>query len=229
MGGKFKSRLKKIKFHRLYTWQLILILIPLLFLTATFLRFDHIKMTELRKDVETADKDGDSEKLTTALETLSDFVRNNVVINIVEQNGNYKITFGTGPFYLEDSYQRSANSAIESSMANLSNDTNPYGNIFESANNICQPQAIEWGWSWNSPEYLNCMTTEINKYPASENLSDQITANLPSTELYRREFSSRIWAPTFSGFLILLCLILIVVIIIRFLIWVIIRISLLFI
>ena len=39
MGGKFKLKLKKIKVH---TWQLILILIPLLFLAATLLRLDHI-------------------------------------------------------------------------------------------------------------------------------------------------------------------------------------------
>ncbi|MBR3368766.1 hypothetical protein IKG45_03190 [Candidatus Saccharibacteria bacterium] len=228
MGGKFKSHLKKIKFRRLHTWQLILILIPLLFLTATLMRFDHIKMTELRKKVDEADKLGNIEEISASLEELSAFVRNNIVINIVEENGSLKVSFGTGPFYLKESYNRAANQAIEEAQANLTGDSNPYGNIFAEAMNICKPQAIANGWTWSDQSYIDCMTGEINKYPSSENLFSKITADVPSTELYRREFSSRIWAPTFSGFMILICLILIVVIFIRFIIWIIIRLSLLF-
>ena len=41
--GRFKFKIK--------TWQLILVLVPLLFLDATLLRLDHIKMTELRDAV----------------------------------------------------------------------------------------------------------------------------------------------------------------------------------
>ncbi len=228
MGGKFKSRLKKFKFRRLHTWQLILILIPLLFLTATFMRLDHIKMTELRKNVEEADKIGNPEEISASLEALSNFVRSNIVINIIEENGSLKVSFGTGPFYLAESYRRAESLAIENATKNLADDSNPYGNVYAEAMNVCKPRAIENSWAWNDQEYLDCMTGEINKYPSSENLSDKITADIPSTELYRREYSSRIWAPTLSGFTILLCLILTVVIFIRFLIWIVIRLSLLF-
>lgn len=228
MGGKFKLRLTKFKPKNLHTWQMVLILIPLLFLAATFLRFDHIRMTELRTDVIEADKQGNTEEIERALEELSDFVRNNIVINIVEENGQQKITFGTGPFYLEESYRRAANIAIENAEKNLSTDENPNGNIYAAAMNICKPQAIANGWAWNDQRYLDCMTGEINKYPASEDLSTKITADIPSTELYRKEFSSRIWAPTFSGFTLLLCFILGVVIFIRLFIWILIRLSLLF-
>ena len=226
MGGKFKLYLKKIKLH---TWQLILILIPLLFLAATFLRLDHIKMTELRTVVLDADAAGDEEKLSNSLSELANFTRKNIVINIIDNNGDQKITFGTGPFYLEQSYLRAADRAISETEAQIADSTNPNGNIFAAAMNICKPQAIANGWAWNSQPYLDCMTSEINKYPASENLTDQLSANIPSTELYRKEFSSPIWAPSLSGFTILLCLILIVVIFIRFIIWAVIRLSLLFI
>ena len=228
MGGKFKSRLKKIKLRPLHTWQLVLILIPFLFLSATFLRLDHIKMTELRKNVIEADKLGDPEEISASLEELSEFVRNNIIINIVEENGTLKATFGTGPFYLEESYRRAESQAIENAENNLSSDSNPYGNIFAEAMNVCKPLAIENNWAWSDQGYLDCMTGEIEKYPSSENLSDKITADIPSTELYRREFSSRIWAPTLSGFTLLICLALTVVIFIRLLFWIIIRLSLLF-
>lgn len=225
MGGKFKFSLKKIKIH---TWQLFLILIPLLFLTATFLRLDHVKMTELRSAVLDADASGDEDKLTGSLSELAEFTRKNIIVNITEENGLQKLTFGTGPFYLEQTYRRDAEKAIAEAEAKSSDDTNPYGNIFASAMNICKPQAISAGWAWNSEPYLNCMTSEINKYPASEDLTSQLIADIPSTELYRKEFSSPIWTFSISGLLILLCLILIAVIFIRLFIWLIIRLSLLF-
>jgi len=40
---RFLTFLKQIK-----TWQLFLSLLPLLFLSATFLRFDHLKMIDLK-------------------------------------------------------------------------------------------------------------------------------------------------------------------------------------
>lgn len=225
MGGKFKFRLKKLKIQ---TWQLALILIPLLFLAATFLRLDHIKMTELRSAVLTADESGDEAEISSSLSELAAFTRKNIVINIVDDNGEQKIVFGTGPFYLEHSYLRAAEKALDEAEKQLTDDTNPNGNIFAAAMNVCKPQAIANGWAWNSPGYLDCMTGEINKYPSSENLTDQISAKIPSTELYRKEFSSPLLAFSLSGITILLCLILIVVIFIRFIIWIILRLSLLF-
>ena len=53
----------RIKFHKIKTWQLLLILVPLLFLDATLLRMDHIKMTELRSAVLTADEAEDDEEI----------------------------------------------------------------------------------------------------------------------------------------------------------------------
>ena len=43
---RFLTFLKQIK-----TWQLFLSLLPLLFLSATFLRFDHLKMMDLKTKV----------------------------------------------------------------------------------------------------------------------------------------------------------------------------------
>ena len=219
--GRFKFKLK--------TWQLLLLLVPLLFVDATLLRLYHIRMTELMTAVIKADEEGDEEKITQSLEELKKFVFSNVVINIVEENGVYRVAFGTGPFNLEYQYKRAANAALEEAEKNMTSDANPNGNIYAAASAICQPLAIANGWSWDNPNYVDCMVTEINKYPATNEIQDKIMANIPDTGLYRKNYASPIWAPTLTGFMLLLTLIVIVVIFIRVIIWVILRLSLLFI
>lgn len=226
--NKIKRKLRKSRFRGIKTWHLCLILIPLIFLAATLLRIDHQKMTELRAAVLSADEEENDEKLSAALENLKNFTFNNTVVNVIEDNGEQKLTFGTGPFYLEHKYRRDAELALKEAEQKVIDDSNPNGNIYARASSICQPLAIQNGWYWNTPEFISCMTSEIEKYDASDNLIDQITADLPSTELYRKEYVSPIWAPSLSGIIILIILILIVVIFIRFLIWLILRLSLLF-
>ena len=229
MGGRLKELVKKRGKLKVKTWVLILILVVLLPIDATLLRMDHVKMTELRDAVLSADVEEDDEKLAKALTELKEFVFSNIVINIVEENGVQRITFGTGPFYLEHQYLRAAKEALDEAERTLSSDVNPNGNIYGMAGEVCQPQAIENGWSWSSPDYINCMLAEIQKYPAANEIQDTIIANLPSTELYRRNYASPLWAPSLAGFMLLLTLIIIVVIFIRGLIWIILRLSLLFI
>ena len=151
-----------------------------------------------------------------------------MVINIVDDNGNQRITFGTGPFYLEHQYNRAAKIALEEAEKELSGDANPNGNIYALASEQCRALAIQNGWSWDNPNYINCMVTEIQKYPAAAEIEDIIKANLPSTELYRKNYASPVWAPTLTGFMVLLTIIIIVVIFIRFMVWVVLRLSLLF-
>ena len=218
----------RIKFHRIKTWQLLVILVPLFFIDATLLRVDHVRMTELRDAVLAADAAENDEEIAQALDALKSFVFSNIVVNVVDNNGRQEISFGTGPFYLEHQYIRAANKALAEAEATISSDSNPNGNIYQMASEVCQPQAIANGWSWNDANYINCMVGEIQKYPAADELNGTIAASLPSTELYRKNYASPIWAPTFTGWMILFTLIIIVVIFIRGIIWVILRLSLLF-
>lgn len=230
MGGisvkKVKEWLKKVR--PLKTWQLLLILVPILFITATMFRFDHIKMATLKDAVLAADLEENDEKINIALIALKKFTFSHIVINVVDDNGNQKLIFGTGPFYLEKQYIRAATVALEKAKANLANDTNPHGNIYSLAANTCRIPAIKNGWAWNNPKYINCMLTEINKYPATNNLESQIVASLPSTELYRHNYASPIWAFSLSGCLIILIFLIVVVIFIRFIVWLILRLYLMF-
>lgn len=240
MGGKVKETVAKRKWKvRVKTWMLVLALVVLLPIDATLLRFNHIRMTELRDNVLAVDakisEHENSEEMATsdaelkeALVALKEFVFSHVVVNVVEENGVQRVTFGTGPFYLEHLYLRDATRALEEAEQNMAGDENPYGNVYGMAGETCRAEAIANGWTWSSPEFINCMLSEIQKYPAADELHDTIMASLPSTELYRHNYASPVWAPTVTGFVILLTLIIIIVIIIRLIIWLVLRLALLF-
>jgi hypothetical protein len=224
---EIKKWLKKLR--PLKNWQLFLILVPLLFVSVELLRRDHIKMTELRDAVLAADEEENVEKITESMEALRDFTFSNVVINIVDDNGSQRITFGTGPFYLEHLYIRAALTALTEAELSFDSDSNPNGNIYSAASAVCQPQAIRNGWAWNNPNYVNCMVTEISKYPSMDDeIKDNLIAKIPSTELYRYNFASPLWAPTLTGFILLLDLIIIVVIFIRIIVWIFLKIAIRF-
>ena len=226
--GKFHLSKFRLKEFKVTTWMLLIVLAVMLFLDATLLRFNHIKMTELRSAVLTADEQEDFDALATNLEKLKEYVFSHIVINVVDENGKQKVMFGTGPFYLEHQYLRAANKALEEAEEKMGDGSNPNGNIYQAASEVCRPQAIAGGWSWNSPNYINCMMGEIEKYPSSEDLQAQLVAELPSTELYRKNYASPLWTFSFTGIMILATLVVIVVIFIRVIIWVVLRLSLLF-
>ena len=249
MGGFIKKEHQEEKrrlsqlFKQIKTWQLLLALIPLLFLTATFLRFDHLKMHDLKNKVLQADqgKTADGKEITsqeeidnnlkTTLTELKRYTDSHIVINFIEKNGRNVLTFGTGPFYLENQYNRKATTALAEAENQLkqTGDSNPNGNVFAKAMETCKPQAITHGWAWNSPGYLNCMTGVINSYPSTDQLTTSLAANIPPTSLYRYDFSSPVWAPNLAGFSILFCLLIFILILLRFIGFLILRIAIIFI
>lgn len=233
MGGNNFQSIRKVrqslrKLEAVKTWQLLLIFILFAFASATLLRFEHLRMVRLRDAVLAADAEGDDATLAEKLTALQSFAANHIVVNVVDDNGLKKLEFGTGVFYLEQSYLRVASEALEAAAAQEIDDSNPNGNIYAAAMTVCRPLAIRYGWAWNSAEYVGCFTDELAKYPASALTDGTITVALPSTELYRREFASPLWAPSFAGFFLLATFLLGVVIFIRFLIWLILEITLTF-
>lgn len=226
--GEVRQLFARFKRGKIKTWMLLILLVLLGFLDATLLRLNHVRMTELRDAVMAADEANDDAAIADGLVKLKEFVFSNTVINIVEENGEQKISFGTGPFYLEHQYLRAAQAALADAEARLAGDNNPNGNIYGMAGDTCKALAIQNGWTWDNANFINCMVTEINKYPAAADIQDTIIASLPSTELFRHNYASPIWTTSFLGWLLLITAIVIVVIFIRFLIWVVLRLSLLF-
>jgi hypothetical protein len=259
MGGFWKKRVKEDTaekrsnhllnfFKAIRAWHLFLVLIPLVFMSATFLRFDHLKMEELKNAVLEADRAGEDEEgkvkegetqrpleeitadIAEKVKTLKKFAETHTVINFLDKNGSTEIVFGTGPFYLEHQYNRLALVALQKAqeIAATITDNNPNGNVYAYANSVCQPQAIRYGWAWNSAQFIACMTGEINKYPVTDYITEQISANIPSTDLFRYDFVSPVWSPTLSGFTILASAIIALIIVIRVFTWILLRIALIF-
>ena len=164
------------------------------------------------------------------VKTLKKFTESHIVVNFLDKNGTTEVVFGTGPFYLEHQYNRLALAALQQAqiLASQITDDNPNGNVYAYANSVCQPQAIRYGWAWNSAQFIACMTGEINKYPVSDYITEKISASIPNTALFRYDFASPVWAPTLSGFVILLSIILIIIIVFRVITWLFLRIALVF-
>lgn len=219
---QFLRRISAVK-----TWQFILILIPLLFITATVFRFDHLHMDDLRHAVIAADEADDEAATAAALAELQDYVFSHTVFSAADDNGIQKLVLGTGPFYLQNQYNRAAEAAIAEAESRLADDSNPNGNIYAAASAVCRPIAIKNGWKWSDQGYLDCMTGELAKYPTTDTL-ESVSAAVPPTDLYHYNYASPIWAPTLAGFLCIFDIILIIIILIRFFIWLFVRIAMLF-
>lgn len=227
--GKVKRKVSELRRVKIKNWMLVVALIPLLFIDATLLRNDHIRMTELRDAALSADAADDDAAIEEALTNLKEFVFSNIVVNVREGNGEQRVTFGTGPFYMEHQYLRAATAALEEAERTMASDENPNGNIYGMAGETCKALALQNGWTWDDANFINCMVSEIEKYPSSAELQDKIVAALPSTELFRHNYASPVWAPSLAGWLILLTLVIVVVIVVKIIIWVVLRLSLLFI
>lgn len=220
-----KKRFKK--FPKIKTWQLVLIFIPLAFISATLLRFDHLEMIDLKNAVVAADEVGDEQKTMQALNDLKKFVETHNVINIEEQNGNFVLYFGSGEIYLAKQYERTATALKIQAQEQAGTYANPNGNIYAKAMAVCQPLAHQYGWDWNTPDHIACYQNELSKYPTSETIEGEVTVTLPSPSLYRYDFISPIFTFTPSGIVSLLTLILLIIIIVRFFLWLTLRITLL--
>jgi hypothetical protein len=191
------------------TWQLVLILILGVFVSATFLRLNNIGMIQRREAVVSADKSGDAAVLQNRLLDLQRYAA-------AHMNAD------TGIIYLQESFNRAWRAIQDNAeQQNAAGGDNIYKKIEDE---VCGPQARANGWRWPNANYIACQRNELAKYPESQKLINQV--NPPNKELYRHDFIAPMWSPDFAGFSVLFCLLLIVVIIARFIGVVILRIML---
>lgn len=225
MGGVAKkSKLKQAlsKMFHFSTWKLVLVLILMCFVAATLLRIDHIRMTELKNAVMEADANNDDEAIASSLAELQTFTRTHIIFNYFDENGEQKIIFGTGAFYLENQYNRKANEALKVAQEKINQqggNMNEY-NVHKKVAEICDAEAIKHGWRYPNINYINCFVNELAKYPEADQLTVAASANLPSTDLFRYDYASPIWYPCASGIVILICVILLIIVLVRFVIWI---------
>lgn len=178
--------------ERFPTWQLIIILILLIFVSATFLRLNNIGMAERRQAVIDADKAGDETVIHNRLLHLADYVSRhmNTDKNVV---------------YLEGQYNRDKAELVKQTVG--SQDSQAV--INDKVDAICKPQ-----FSGYSQGYVECFAREYAKY-APGSVSPVAEVEMPDTSKYRHTFAAPLWSPDFAGFSVLACLLLVVVIVFR--------------
>lgn len=162
------------------TWQLIILLVLMLFISATFLRMNNVGMISRRNAVGAADKSGDIDQIQQRLYDLQRYAA-------AHMNADAGVIYLQGQYNRDVQHQAEAASSSGSARAL---------EIRRAADDVCRPQFNGW-----SPAYVRCYVDELNKHPA-----DEITAQLtpPSSALYRYSFVSPRWSPDFAGFSLLL-------------------------
>ena len=178
------------RLQRIKTWQLIVLLILASFVSATFLRLNNIGMVDRREAVYTADNLGDDTVTQNRLYDLQRYV-----------SAHMNTDMDKGVFLIA-TYNRDKQKLLADASKG------PSGNIYKQAQDVCAPRFINW-----SPAYVQCTINELDKYPAGDDLNKSV--NLPSSP-YLHVYSSPLWSPDFAGWSLIVCVVILIMIISRF-------------
>lgn len=178
-------RLEQIK-----TWQLIVLLVLMMFVSATFLRMNNIGMLQRREAVIAADKAGDDHAIQNRLVDLQAYA-------LKHMNAS------TGDVYLVEKYNRDVEKAAEAAR---SRDTGG-STIYRQADEYCR--SILSGYSQN---YVQCVYERIDQSPG---VADPVEVRLPDAALYKHNFASQGWVPDFAGWSVVITIIIGLLIVIR--------------
>ena len=182
---------KSIKHIRaIKTWQLIIVLVLMLFLAATFLRLNNTGMIARRNAVTSADKAGDAQETSARLYDLQRF-------------SSSHMNASSGTLYLQEQYNRDVKKAMTGN--------NPGGadSPQARADAICNPNLSIRGYS---KAYQDCMLAELTK---EGQVTDPSTIKLPNPALYRYEFNAPIWSPDFAGWSIVATFFVMIITVVR--------------
>ena len=184
-----KQELKQLK--RVKTWQLLLLFILSLYVSATFLRINNVGMLERWKAVEAADKMGDPEALQERLYDLQRYV-------------SAHMNTTTPDIDLKETYNRDVKAILDKAEA-ANRRTN--STIWNKAANECY---AEFPGYWQGQ--IQCILEKQKKFPASTPVTEIET---PDPALYRHSFVAPVWSPDFAGWSVLVSVILGVIILSR--------------
>lgn len=183
------------RLQRIKTWQLVLLLLVMCFIAATFLRLNNIGMIQRREAVLQADKGADVTVTWNRMYDLQRYVAGHMNANM-------------GAIYLEEQYKRDSQKILDTASSSSSyEDAKP----FKEAQAVCAPRYANLGGY--SQAYQQCVIDQLNAHGASSNLANEVP--LPKPDQYRFSFVSPTWSPDFAGFSVLLCVLISLVIIVR--------------
>lgn len=190
MSDKRQIRKSIKNLQRIKTWQLVILLILMMFVAATFLRLNNVGMIQRRDAIHAADEAGDQDAIQARIFDLQRF-------SAAHMNAD------SGAVYLQGQYDRDAEKAIQ----NSSQQSGANATLNAQAEAVCRPR-----FSGYSQAYLICFVEELSKHPGSDKLPE---VKPPNPALYRYSFVSPIWSPDFAGWSVLACIVLVVIIVAR--------------
>ena len=185
-----RQNIKHVK--AIKTWQLLILLVLSLFLTATFLRLNNTGMIARREAVMNADDSGNTDEIEARIYDLQQY-------SAAHMNAD------SGVFYLQEEYNRDVKAVVAAASGN----TDGYDSPQARADAICNPNLQIRGYS---KAYQDCMLRELSK---EGQVIDPAKIVLPSPTLYRFSFSSPLWSPDFAGWSALVSVLLLLAIVVR--------------
>lgn len=187
------SRVRQVR-----TWQLVVILLIGLVLSASFLRLNSLEMDKRRQAVFAADKSGDKAAIQKSIVELQNYVSRHM-----------NTSLGNG-FYLENEYNRDRSDALSQATSA----SNPNAAVYQQASIECRNR-FRGGVASFRNDYVACVAERVKALsPASD---PEAGLKLPKAENYHYNFISPLWSPDLAGFLVLFCALITSVILLRLL------------
>lgn len=188
-SGQISKTVRKLE--HIKTWQLLLLLVIFLFVSATFLRLNKVGVNARMQAVVSADEAGNSESIQERLFDLQRYAAAHM--NAQPED-----------IYLTKQYERDVQFAVEE--AREASDTR--NTIFKQADDTCRPQ-----YTGYTQAYVQCVAAEQAKFPASDDPAGSV--KLPNPAGYRHSFTSPLWSPDFAGWSVLVSIGILLLIITR--------------
>ena len=175
--------------RRVRLWHVVVLFLILLPWTAYMLRQNSLQMIELRNDLQRADEQ--NTHIPEAVKQLRMYIAKHM-----------NTSMGDRGVYLEHSYQRAYNQAVQDAQKGDGAAT------YQQADKDCQNL---FSRTASFPAYIQCVT---DKVAASGSASDPVEAiRAPLSDLYRYNFVPPVWSADVAGFFVLVVAVLALVII----------------
>lgn len=181
---------------RVKTWQLVVIVLLLTIVSATFLRLNNLGMIEKRTAVIQADEKGDEAEIKQSLVDLQHFISSHM---------NTKLN---GGIYLSKSYERDRAAALEAANGA----SNPQAAVYQQASVECRAK-WQGGVTSFRNDYVQCVIDRVSALTSSSDPMANI--KLPVVDNYRYDFSSPVLSFDMAGFFVILTGVVMLIIIVR--------------
>lgn len=193
-----KSQIKHY-FHqalRVKTWQLVVVALLLVIISATFLRLNSLGMAEKRTAVVAADESGDKAAIKQSLLELQHFVSSHMNTSL------------NGGIYLSKTYERDRAAALEAA----SGATNPQATVYQQASVECRSR-FQGGTASFRNDYVQCVIDRVSALSSSTDPMAGVV--LPKVDNYHYDFSSPILSFDAAGLFVFLTGVFMLAIVVR--------------